>query len=97
MLVGGGAGELGPGGGEGGGGSSHHQLAMRSAPSVAQIRESRPDIQPCTTDQTIAPPMSAAEFRGKCGVDVGTSAASRPGAAEIEAMVRRWSGLPAAQ
>ena len=37
--------------------------------------------------------LSVTEFKQKCGVDVGASSARRPGAAEIEAMVRKWLGM----
>ena len=71
-------------------------LAKVHSNTVLNMNQTSGDVQ-CGGPGPSNPPMSAAEFRGKCGVDVGTSAASRPGAAEIEAMVRRWSGLPAAQ
>lgn len=38
--------------------------------------------------------VQVAEFKAKCGVDVGTSVARRPGVDEIDAMVRSWLGMP---
>ena len=37
--------------------------------------------------------LSVAEFKQKCGVDVGSSSAHRPDVHEIEAMVRAWLSM----
>jgi hypothetical protein len=34
--------------------------------------------------------LSAAEFKEKCGVDIGSSAVRRPSVEEIETMVQSW-------
>jgi hypothetical protein len=62
-------------------------LATVHSNNILNMNQSGMDVQ-CGNDQ-----LSVAEFKKKCGVDAGNSSARRPGAEQIEGMVRRWLGM----
>ena len=63
-------------------------LAQVHSNTVLNMNGSIGDVQ-CGQEK-----LSAAAFKDKCGVDVGSVSARRPGLDEIEKLVRSWLGIP---
>lgn len=64
-------------------------LALIHSNTVLNMNQSVGDVK-CGPDL-----LSVAEFKEKCGVDVGISSARRPSAEGVEQMVRRWLSMEA--